>query len=78
MSKISDPSPELNRLRAAAGLAPLIESGLLQGTIDAERAATMARFCEWARDHGIKGDPEADRLSRVISEKLVRLEALLG
>jgi len=68
----------MNRLRAAAGLAPLIEAGLREKKISAEKAAAMALFCEWALDHRLTGDPEADRLGKAVSEGLQRLEELLG
>jgi len=43
MSKQIPPAtPELNRLRAAAGLIPIIEDGLTDAKLSAERAALMA------------------------------------
>jgi hypothetical protein len=49
MSRTPTPAtPELNRLRAAAGLIPIIETGLADGKLTIERAALMASFCEWA------------------------------
>lgn len=45
----------LNRLRAAAGLVPLIEGGLRDGKISDERAGQMAQFCAWA----LAGEAEA-------------------
>lgn len=44
----SPATPELNRLRAAAGLIPIIETGLTDGKLTIERVALMASFCEWA------------------------------
>lgn len=77
MSKPHAPSPALNRLRAAAGLIPLIEDGLRQSKITPEKAALMAEFCSWAADHGLRGDTEADWLAKAVSEGLARLNAVL-
>ena len=77
MPKISPPSPELNRLRAVAGLIPLIEDGLRISKIDPERAALMAEFCGWALSQKIDDDPEATRLAGEIERGLVRLKAVL-
>lgn len=77
MPKLSDPSPELNRLRAAAGLIPLIEDGLRVGKITPEKAALMAEFCGWALSHGIKNDAEASRLAGEIQSGLARLKIVL-
>jgi len=42
MSKqIPPPTPEINRLRAAAALIPIIESGLLASKLSIERASLM-------------------------------------
>ena len=41
-------TPGINRLRAAAGLVPIIESGLARATLSAEKAALMSEFCLWA------------------------------
>ena len=58
MSKQIPPAtPELNRLRAAAGLIPIIESGLTDSKLSAERAALMASFCEWTTEKR-STDPE--------------------
>lgn len=78
MSKPLASSPVLNRLRAAAGLIPLIEDGLRQSTITPEKAALMAEFCAWAANHEHRSDPESDRLAKVVTEGLTRLSALLG
>lgn len=45
--QIPPASPELNRLRAAAALIPIIETGLADAKLTSERAAMMASFCEW-------------------------------
>lgn len=66
-------SPELNRLRAAAALIPIIESGLVDAKLSAERAALMASFCEWAAELG-PSEPEAVKLSQDIRDGLQRLK----
>lgn len=67
------PSPELNRLRAAAALIPIIESGLVDAKLSAERAALMASFCEGAAER-TPSDPEEIRLSDSIRDGLQRLK----
>lgn len=47
---VPPPSPELNRLRAAAAMIDIIELGLGQSTLSAERALSMSLFCEWAAE----------------------------
>jgi hypothetical protein len=66
-------TPELNRLRAAAGLIPIIESGLADGKLSIERAALMASFCEWAK-HVETEDTEQRRLASVVAQGLLRLQ----
>ena len=78
MSKIPEPTPALNRLRAAAGLIPLIEDGLRQSKITAEKASLMAEFCSWAAQHATEGGPEALRLADDIKVGLGRLKTLLA
>lgn len=68
------PSPELNRLRAAAALIPIIESGLNESKLSAERAALMASFCEWAAQI-TPSAPKETRLSESISQGLERLKS---
>jgi hypothetical protein len=75
--KISTATPQLNRLRAAAGLIPIIEDGLLQKTISVERASVMATFCAWAHDQSVN-DSEAEALAKDISEGLERIETAIG
>jgi hypothetical protein len=49
MSKsLPEPSAQLNRLRAASALIPIIESGLAEGKLTVERATLMASFCNLA------------------------------
>ncbi|WP_407277565.1 hypothetical protein U5817_12935 [Aromatoleum evansii] len=79
MSKIPESTPALNRLRAAAGLIPLIEDGLRQSKITGEKASLMAEFCSWAAQQATEGGPpEALRLADDIKSGLERLKALLA
>lgn len=72
----SSPNAELNRLRAAVALIPIIESGLSDSKLSVERAALMASFCEWAA--AVKLDtPEAIKLSQSLSAGLARLKTVL-
>ncbi len=75
--KISAPTPELNRLRAALALIPIIESGLNQKTISIEKASLMASFCEWAYAQNALR-PETEMLVRDIGAGLKRLESALS
>lgn len=78
MSKqLSPTTPELNRLRAAAALIPIIESGLADSKLTRERASLMAAFCEWTTEKP-GNDPEAEKLSSKIKDGLSRLQARLG
>jgi hypothetical protein len=71
------PSPELNRLRAAAALIPIIESGLAEAKWSAERVALMASFCEWAAEL-TPSEPEEIKLSESIRDGLQRLKSRLS
>ena len=73
--QLSLASPELNRLRAAAGLIPIIESGLADSTLSSERAAMMASFCEWTLDIQ-SSDENAQKLIEGIRQGLERLKVL--
>lgn len=75
--QISPPSPALNRLRAAAGLLPLIESGLVTAKLNKERAKLMVEFCSSAAAHGLNNHPETARLADSIKEGLERIKTLL-
>lgn len=77
MPKIPEPTPILNRLRAASALPALIESGLRDSKLAKERAALMAEFCLWAQETAPKDDPVAAGLVREIEDGLVRVRALL-
>ena len=74
---ISEQTPQLNRLRAAAGLIPIIEGGLVLGSISHERASIMVAFCAWAHDQADDA-PNAQALAQTIQEGLERIEARLA
>lgn len=78
MSKVPPPSPALNRLRAAAGLIPLISSGLADGKLSMDRAALMCEFCSWAADQNAQTGPESERLTSEIKGGLEKLKARLA
>lgn len=77
MSKFATPAtPQLNRLRAAAGLIPIIESGLADTKLSIERATLMAKFCVWSVD--IEPiDSEEKHLLEIVTSGLCRLESRL-
>ncbi|MEF8723563.1 MULTISPECIES: hypothetical protein [Candidatus Accumulibacter] len=78
MSKQIPPAtPELNRLRAAAGLIPIIEAGLIDAKLSAERAALMASFCEWTTEKR-STDPNAIKLAESVDEGLKRIKRALA
>ena len=70
------PTPERNRLRAAAALIPIIESGLDDGKLTEDKANQMIRFCEWAMNSEAT-DPDEAALKVSIRNGIVRLEARL-
>jgi hypothetical protein len=75
----SPPLPvELARLRAAADLIPIIESGLEQSRLDVERVALMCEFCSWASRHSLGNDEHAIRLTGIIKDGLERIRGTLG
>ena len=75
-------TPAINRLRAAAALIPIIESGLVSSRISVERATTMATFCEWSLEKPLLGDSDADadaaKLVATIGDGLKRIKAVLA
>ncbi len=75
--QIPPPTPELNRLRAAAALIPIIETGLSRATLSIERAQLMAAFCEWSTVT-ISGDPEVLRLAQAVDSGLQRIRLRLA
>lgn len=77
MSKIPEPTPILNRLRAASALPALIEAGLRDSKLAKERAALMAEFCLWAVETAPDNDPVTEPLVNEIKDGLKRVRALL-
>lgn len=75
--QIPPATPEINRLRAAAALIPLIESGLISSKISVERAALMASFCEWSVQRP-PTDPEAVRLAATVVTGMQRIRSVLA
>lgn len=71
------PTPGINRLRAAAALIPIIETGLAESTITVERAALMASFCEWSANN-MASDAETVRLTKLVASGLQRLKIALA
>lgn len=75
MSKLPpESSAQLNRLRAASALIPIIESGLAEGKLSIERATLMGAFCDWASKLTPE-DSDQVRLVEQIDEGLERLKA---
>ena len=66
------PTPERNRLRAAAALIPIVESGLNDGKLSDERAMQMIRFCEWAVTSNTL-EPDEVALKSAVADGLARL-----
>ncbi len=78
MTKSPPPAtPERNRLRAAAALIPIIESGLNDGKLALERAAQMAHFCQWAMNSEATEQDDA-ALKEIIRSGLLRLDERLA
>ena len=78
MSKQIHPStPEINRLRAAAALIPIIESGLLASKLSVERAVLMAAFCEWTTER-CSDDPDVAKLAEAVGSGLKRIKMALS
>ncbi len=75
-NKIPVPTPEINRLRAAAALIPIIEAGLAESRITAKRAAVMASFCEGAVQ-GSFCEPAAVKLAESIRIGVLRIKGVL-
>lgn len=70
-------TPEINRLRAAAALIPIIESGLLESKLSIKRAALMASFCEWTTENA-PDDPDAAKLAQRVQDGLKRIKVALS
>ena len=77
LKQIPPSTPAINRLRAAAALIPIIESGLLESKLSVERAALMASFCEWTIDTPSDG-PEAVKLAETVGSGLKRIKMALS
>lgn len=56
---------------------PIIESGLIDSKLSAERAALMASFCEWATEKR-PIDPNAIELAKSVDEGLKRIKTALA
>lgn len=74
---VPTPTPEKNRLRAAAALIPIIEAGLIDSKISTAQAAPMALFCEWTTEN-ISDDPYAFKLAQAVEIGLKRVKATLA
>ena len=77
ITHVPAPSPEMNRLRAAAALIPIIEAGLVDSKISTTRASLMASFCEWTTGN-ISDDPYAVKLAQTVEIGLKRVKATLA
>lgn len=78
MSKLQPPpSASLNRLRAAAALIPIIESGIADSKLTVERASQMITFCEWAVQAS-PGSPEETKLAAIVVTGVQRLKTELS
>ena len=78
MSKqIPPPTPAITRLRAAAALIPIIESGLLASKLSIERASLMASFCEWTVEQP-SDDPNLVQLAETVGSGLKRIKIALS
>lgn len=70
------PTPARNRLRAAAALIPIVESGINDGKLSEERARQMIKFCEWAAtSNALEQDEIA--LKSAVADGLARLNMRL-
>jgi hypothetical protein len=78
MTQTTDAQRSLNRLRAAAGLIPIIEAGLNDGKLANERAALMCEFCTWAAGHGDDLGDEGKKLTSTVVAGLSRLKLVLA
>ena len=76
-NQIPSSTPAINRLRAAAALIPIIESGLADSRLSIERAALMASFCEWTAEN-VPDDPELEKLAQTVHDGLKRVQIALS
>lgn len=65
-------SPTLSRLRSAAALIPMIQSGLADTKLSREQAASMTSFIEWAAS----STPEDDVEQQLVNELTVGIAGL--
>ena len=73
MPMITTPSSTtLSRLRAAAALIPMIQSGLADTKLSREQASSMTLFIEWAAN----STPENDVEQRLVNELNAGLSSL--
>ena len=77
ITEVPAPTPEINRLRAAAALIPIIESGLVDSKMSMQRAVPMVTFCEWATE-SISDDPHVVKLAQTVEIGLKRVKATLA
>ena len=77
ITEVPAPTPEINRLRAAAALIPIIESGLIDSKLSTSRASLMASFCEWTTEN-ISSDPHVVKLAQTVEIGLKRVKATLA
>ena len=76
-SKIPPPSAALNRLRAAAGLLPQIESGLRDRKITVEKATLSAEFCRWTLNNAAEAGPDGEPFAKSLEVGLESLRRVL-
>ncbi|MBS1196888.1 MAG: hypothetical protein H6R18_673 [Proteobacteria bacterium] len=74
---VAPPSPEINHLRAAVALIPVIESGLADSKLTPERASLMAAFCEWTTESAFD-KPEAVKFATRVKDGLEQLKVALS
>ena len=77
ITEVPAPTPEINRLRAAAALIPIIESGLVDSKMSIQRASPMVTFCEWATEN-LSEDPHVVKLAQTVEIGLKRVKATLA
>jgi hypothetical protein len=77
MTANNDSRKVLNRLRAAAGLIPIIESALAKSQMTAERTEKMCRFCSWSLEAHDVQNIEVVKLKHEVQQGLERICAQL-
>ena len=66
------------RLKAAAELIPIIESGLANSKLDTGRAALMSEFCLWAAQADLRENRENEAVAQRVLAGLDRIKSLLS